>query len=278
MTGTLNSIQEYIETGRTLKAMAEVYSDLAASRLERIRSQIEKNREFAAQLALAFREVKSAVQKFKIKSPAKKDKVNVLLFSNQGHFINMEMQLFEFFKGYSDNGGDVLIVGRTGSEVLEDSSYHKTYDNLIFDHDLPRPEEIGIAAGKVAAYEKVKVYFPQLKTISVQQPTMVDISAEAVLEENNPEAVPEGGIALLEPEGSKMLEFFQSQILGLLLEQAFLEAELARTASRFLSMDAAQQKADTYVKENNINLLRAESSLRGAAILEMSLGILARKV
>ncbi len=276
MTGTIDEIKEYIETGRTLKMMAEVYSDLAASRLERIRSQIEKNRQFAAQLALAYREVKSATRKIRLKDPVKKDKLNVLLFSNHGYYLSMENQLLDFYKNYQNNSGDLLIIGRSGPEILT-NAFTKPYDILIFDHDLPKPAEIGLAAQKIAVYEKINVFFPQLKTVAIHEPTMVDISGEAITQENDPNAVPEGGVAILEPEGAKMMEFFQSQILGLLLEQAFLEAELSRTAERFLTMDSAQQKADTYVKENNINLLRAESSLRGAAILEMSLGVLARK-
>ncbi|MBI3887679.1 F0F1 ATP synthase subunit gamma [Candidatus Microgenomates bacterium] len=277
MIGTLDYIRQYIETGRTLKMMAEVYGDLAANRLEQIRRQIERNREFAAQLALAYREVKTVTSRFKISGAPKKNKVNVLLFSNHGYFMNMETAVFQLYKNHPSNDGDLLIIGRTGSEILNNQLFDKPFDNLIFDHDLPKPAEIGVAAGKLAGYEKINVFFPQLKTVATQEPTMVDISAETVAEENNQDAVPEGGVAILEPEGAKMLAFFEAQILGLLMEQAFLEAELSRTAARFLAMDEAQQKAESFIKEKSLLLQTSENSIKGKAILEMTLGYIARK-
>lgn len=277
MAGTLDPIKEYIETGRALKIMAQVHSDLAASRLEQIRKQIERNRTFAAELALAFREVKTATRKYKVPNKDKKDKINVLLFSNHGFFIGMESEMFEFFKTLPNNDGDILIIGRSGIEILQNLSYTQPYDLLIFERDLPKPSEIGVATQKLAPYKKINVYFPQLKTVATQTPTMVDLSQEIITQENDPNAVPEGGVAILEPEGPKMLEFFESQILGLLLEQSFLEAELSRTAQRFLTMDAAQQKAGEYIKQNELLLLKEENNIRGSQILETTLGYMARR-
>ena len=74
-----------------------------------------------------------------------------------------------------------------------------------------------------------------------------------------------------------MLQFFESQIMGLLLEQAFLETELAHAAARLLMMDAAQGRAKEYVTAQSKLLRLFLKQRRDSRILELSLQFLARK-
>jgi len=107
-----------------------------------------------------------------------------------------------------------------------------------------------------------------------QTPTMVDISGGQLRQADQNGTKPITSI--LEPEAPVMLEFFESQILGLLLEQAFLETELAHAAARLLMMDAAQGRAKDYVFKQKKQLRSQLKQRRDSKILELSLQFLAR--
>lgn len=274
MIALLNPVQENIETGETIRVMAESYCELAVSRLNRIRVKIERNRLFAVELAAAFHEVRAAASLFDFKKkPVRKPKLNVMLFSNRGYFLHLETQMVNFFRGQGDEG-DLLLIGRSGAEILVSQNYHKPYEIIILPGDLPRSAELSRAAEKLKGYDNVRVYYPQFKTVATQTPVAFDITGDltAIKKANKPVSA-----AILEPEAPKMLDFFESQIMRLLLEQAFLEAELARTASRLLMMDSTQSRAQDYIDSQKQVLRLQQREKSEGKVLELTLGFLARK-
>jgi len=66
----------------------------------------------------------------------------------------------------------------------------------------------------------------------------------------------------------KILNFFDAQLKQVLIEQTFLETELARTSSKLISMDNAQNNADEFLEKQRIFLSQAKRSLQNTRILE----------
>ncbi|MCL4398034.1 F0F1 ATP synthase subunit gamma [Patescibacteria group bacterium] len=274
MIALIDPIHENIKTGETIRIMAEAYSELSVSRLNRIRVKIERNRLFALDLAQAFHEVRAAASIFNFKNkPVRKPKLNVLLFSNHGYFLSLETQMVRFFREQGDDG-DILVIGRSGAEIFAGQGYTKHFDILIFPTDLPRSLELAKASERLKGYDRVSVFYPQFKTVATQIPVSFDITGDlGRIEKTNHSPAP----AILEPEAPKMLEFFEGQIVRLLLEQAFLEAELARTAARLLMMDSTQNRARDYIRAQEKVLRTHMKEKQEGKILELSLGFLARK-
>ena len=73
---------------------------------------------------------------------------------------------------------------------------------------------------------------------------------------------------IFEPEIGKILDFFETQVTNLLIEQTFLDSELSRTASRLISMDQAQSSADDYLSEQRTILAQAKKNIINAKLLE----------
>ncbi len=73
---------------------------------------------------------------------------------------------------------------------------------------------------------------------------------------------------ILEPDLGIMLQFFDAQIKGLLLEHTFLESELARTASRLISMDSAQNQSKEYLNNMKKELRTARKNITNSRIVE----------
>ena len=276
MITTIDSIKQSISAGETLRQMSEAYSELYVAKLDRVRVMIERNRVFAMSLAAAFHEVKAAAVAAGVQYRInKKPRLRVAIFSNYGFFIGMETQMAQsFITTQEDDTSDLLIIGRSGGEVLRDLEYKKPFDILIFTHDLPRPEELAKAQAKMSEYDSVSVIYPQFQTVGRQTPTMVDISGGQLASVGAQQKLI---TSILEPEAPIMLQFFESQIMGLLLEQAFLETELAHAAARLLMMDAAQGRAKEYVTAQSKLLRLFLKQRRDSRIFELSLQFPARK-
>lgn len=277
MITTIDSIKQSIASGEALRAMSEAYSELYVAKLDRVRVMIERNRTFAASLAAAFHEVKRAAAATGVRyQMKKKPRLRVAIFSNYGFFMNLETKMAQMFITEApDDGSDLLIIGRAGGEVLRNLEYKKPFAILIFSRDLPRPAELAAAQKKMSEYDSVSVIYPQFQTVGRQTPTMVDISGGELMKADGSSSPPVTSI--LEPEAPIMLAFFESQIMGLLLEQAFLETELAHAAARLLMMDAAQGRAKDYVVKERQLLRACLKQRRDSRILELSLQFLARK-
>jgi F0F1-type ATP synthase gamma subunit len=275
----LTNIRESIETGEALRAMAEVYSELAVSRLGQIRTKIERNRQFAFQLGAVFRAVKTSTRQVQGRTVVLKPQVNVVLTSNQTFYGRLEGQLWQYFLDQQKKfpQADLIVVGQAGEQALRALHYRKPYQAVALSHDLPKPAELTELNTRLAAYDRVMVFFPEFQTVALQKMVATDISggvdeAQALTAKDFAE-----GLYILEPEAAKMLGFFESQIMRLLLEQSLLEAELARTASRLLTMDEAQRRAQTFVLKERRLLAQAQKAKREVGVLEMSLGILSHK-
>lgn len=273
MQANLDAIKKSAETGHALEEMSEAYAELSVIRLDRIRVKIERNRVFALQLAQTFHEVRATVAQFKMPERKKKDSLTLIICSNLGFFLDMETRLVQSFMN-SRPYGDLIMIGRSGSEILRNCGYMSQFENVIFSHDLPTPAELNKVAEKVAEYDRVVVYYPQFHTVGVQEPAIVDVSGGQATKLTAATIGPKRPY-ILEPEAPKMLAFFESQISRLLLEQSILESELSRVAARLMMMDSARQRAEKYVKTQDALLAFNKKRRLDIKIQELSLGFLA---
>lgn len=284
MTGSLQSIKNAYSSGLAMKSMAGVYSEMAVTRLGHIRSRIETNRQFALELAAIYHAVRAASkvpQVNKNAAPASPPlrRASVVLTSNQAFYRSLESRLMHFFLTVPDPG-EIYLVGHSGAEMFYEAGLNKTYKAIYFSRDLPAGVDLTNLIQTLSQYDQVLVYHTRFQSIVSQKTVVTDISGEAEIV-LTPGQIEETRKAIqyyiLEPEAPKMLEIFKQTIARLLLEQAFLEAELARTASRLLTMDEAQSRAQRYINTQKILLARSFSGKLEKQILEMTLGYLARR-
>ena len=123
--------------------------------------------------------------------------------------------------------------------------YPFPYEPIVFNSELPTEVELAVLSKRLVDYQKVLVYYPRFMTVLSQLPSLVDITgltASTTGEKGE-------NYYIFEPEIGKILDFFEQQIMQLLLEQAFLEAELARIGTQLTTMDNAQQRAIKIIRE-----------------------------
>ena len=269
------SIKDYnkaIEEGESLKEIALSYGEIASNRIKKIKFEVERNRLFFNEIANIYNVVQQQAKLKKVSLKKDKKTISVLLSSNYRFYGNIDNEVIHSFLEQTPKlPTDRIVVGKTAQVFLKSMNYFNNYKSLEFKNDLPSADELLSLTQLTKDYSQVLVFYPQLSTLLVQKPVVSDITQSSL---KNSTSV---GLSyvIFEPELTKILQFFDSSIISLLLEQTFFEAELSRTASRILSMDHAQIEANRFIETQRQLKAHAQRSLENIRLLESLTSIMA---
>lgn len=258
---TISQINGQLDESLSLKYIAQAYSEISAVKLQKIRSGIEKNRNFFQEITGVFRMVKVAAAKRNIKltGTKKKGNVSILLTSNHRFYGALEEKLIRYFIiNTTKFKTDRIIIGKSAAEFLTAMRYSHPHNSVLFKEDLPDITELRNLIVNLMDYEQILVYYSRMQSVLLQEPHVVDVLQQPP--EHYTETTHRGLDYIFEPELDKVLQFFNSQIATLLFEQTFLESELARTAARLISMNQAQGNAESLIKDQKMMLSQAKKS------------------
>ena len=279
---TIKEISGLIDEAQSLKQITQVFTQIASSKLKKIRAGVERNREFFLDLSSLFGLVNIIATWRKIPLPPKNGKtLAILLSSNERFYGKISSELLEFFIVQTSKiRADKIVIGRSAIETLKSMSYALQFTPIILKMDFPNNAELLNLANIVKQYSKVLVFHPKFESVLTQVPAISDItqSQEQINNQDSAKMATQYNSYIVEPEIAVMAEFFDSQIKTLLLSTTFLEAELARTASRLISMDRAQSEAEKYLSGKQVLLFNARRSIANGRILEMVAGLGGNKV
>ena len=266
---TIKKIEENLEEGVSLKTIAQAYSEIANLKIKRIHSEVERNRVFFQEISKVYALIKNLAQKKAVNIKKPKRLISLLITSNYRFYGSINSDLIEFFinttKGFET---DRIVLGKAAIDYFKASKTFNNLQTLLLKSDQPDAIELTGLINIIKDYNQVLIFHSRLKSLLIQQPTVTDITATSTASEQNLLNQDNKFKFIFEPELSKILAFFDSQILTLLLEDTFLESELSRTASRFIAMDQAETEANKFIKEMMLLKAYAKRSEDNKTILE----------
>lgn len=276
---TLRQINQTLEEGLSLKLITQAYAEISAIKLKRIRAGIENNRQFFNEVAGLFRTLKQVASRRRQLEETMKRLVTkngrsvvLLLTSNYRFYGDINsMVINQFLLAAPKFAVDRIVLGKMGIDYLQAIKYQYPYKQIVLSADLPVDSELKNLADTVKNYQQVLVFHSKFKTVLQQTPQVTDVTQTAnvqISDVGNQKSEEEPLDFILEPEMDKMLEFFDSQIITLLLETTFLEAELSRTASRMISMDEAQTNANKFILDQRKILQSAMRNMENSRLLD----------
>lgn len=246
---TIKQISEALEEGESLRAISQAYSEIANLKIKKIRAEAERNRIFFREIASVYGLIKELAARQKNFIKKEKKTVSIVLTSNYRFYGSINSDLLEYYAASCAKlASDHIYLGKAAIEYFRARPISANHKEVILKEDTPNPQELKFLATELTSYNQVLVFYSKMKSLLIQEPAAIDITASAVNSGIQPGKHDEFKF-IFEPELPKILEFFDSQIITLLLEGAFLESELSRTASRFISMDQAETQANKFIKE-----------------------------
>lgn len=253
---TIKEADERLEEGESLKAIAQAYSEIANLKIKKLRAQVERNRVFFNEILQVYSIVRAFALYKKVAVVKPKNRLCILLTSNYRFYGAINSSLTNYFTGSTRELKDVdkLIIGKGGINYFKTTKLLPSYLELLLKADMPTGEELINLADLSGSYNQVLVFHAKMKSLLIQAATFTDVTATSLytrefyvkaFSTRKKENIMR---FIFEPELPKILKFFETQVTTLLLEQTFLESELSRTASRFISMDQAETEANKLIK------------------------------
>lgn len=254
-------ITDELQRLSSFHTLVETYEEIAASRMRKIRASVLQNRDFIAELGSIFTQLKSTYKQqvdelIKHKKQPKSGTafrqhngktLALLLSANTGLYGSILQTTITAFIDYiSKNECDVAIVGRYGKTVFENRNPGREF--MFF--DLPdrsfTTEDTKKILSKMLTYSNIYVFHGKFMSIVRQEPTMDTISTEELEADGTKKEVKK---YVFEPSLEQILVFFEEEIFSAVFEQSVHESELAKYASRMVTLDKATQNIRDQVKK-----------------------------
>ncbi len=236
----------------SLKGLVEVYVEVAATRMQKVRGAVLQSRQFLQGLLEVFAKVKSAYQadgKLGFSTRPKNNKtVAVFVSANAGLYGDIIDKIFEAFSGYVIKyKPDMVVLGKFGLKMVTDKLPGQLYNYYDFSDEDVETDGLEMVMRYLIQYEKIVVFYGQFKTILTQEAVATSVSGDAVEAEKAVETVDGKKVVrqyLFEPSVKDIAKVFEGEILASIFEQTLHEAQLAKFASRMLALDKSIEEID----------------------------------
>lgn len=247
-----------------LKMLAQAYEEIATVKMNQARSSVLVNRDFLASLSEVFFNVKTSYRRKLLQEQQHKTVAEVVHFAHAAKNGRQVLVLFSannklygdiiprifslFLQDIRANpGDDVAIVGELGKQLFLSSGLTRPYTYFSIPDRLTSYEDLKPLVAFLTQYEKVKTFYGRFANVLNQEVVGEYISGEEGTKAELAKESDQKTDFYFEPSIERILQFFETQVFSLLLQQTIHETELARLASRIKAMEQAVERTDTQV-------------------------------
>jgi len=276
-----NINEEYVRLN-LLSNLVETFQEIATTRMQRIRDDVLKNRVLLNGIEDIYHHVLAS---YKLSKSQKKSKnpyvpqqkngktATVLISANSNLYGSILPKTYQLFiKDIVKQDSDLYIVGSVGKALFE-NTYNKPFTYIELSDSGYSTDEIKIIRDRLVSYAHVIIYHGLFRSIISQDPIAVDIAG--ISDQQTTE------LALIkwifEPSIEAVLKYFEDQIFSSLLLQNIREAELAKLASRTISLEDARNNIKDAIKKTTLRKIILEHQERNRKQMNNLIGLYYRE-
>jgi ATP synthase F1 gamma subunit len=286
-------VLEELEALNSIKDLAESYEEIAVVRMQKIKDTVLKTRDFLTSISDVYvdlkssygREVKELLEKMKkgdkhiLPILQKNGKTLLVYLASNGRLYGAVTQktyrlFIEEVKNTTPETTDIVIIGRAGKEMYENSGVGKPFEFFDIPDTTVDITHIKQLMAKFLKYDEVNVFYGKFGNVVKQTPIQSSISGEDIFETEVPMQIAREDRFIFEPDLEKILHFFETQIMANLFSQTLLENQLARHASRVSAMEEALVHIEEETKKLNAEQVRIKHLSANKKQLETISGVL----
>lgn len=275
----ITDIKEQINDLTTFKHISTAFLEAAAVKLRNIRKAFERNDRFYESMIYIYHLVEINAGKEKVankkSAPAGIRQLTVAMTSNQRFFGTVNNEIMAKVLAFSiQRHTELMIIGTTGESYLRALNYNKPYQSITFLQDIPNQKESEVFLTTISPFDSVTIFYPKFISFLKQEAGSIEITSKIPsLDAAHKDQLKDEINLIFEPELSKMVRFFESEVRMILFKRVLLETDLARTAARLLSMSQAEERSDYEIRLKKLELRKVSRSFTNAQLLETFSGI-----
>lgn len=239
---------------KVLKTLVETYEEVAAMKMQRVRTDVLSARKFSEGLASILVEVESNYQKKKGDNSyyatlnRNGKSVAVFVASDQGLYGDIVYRIYEKFIDFvQKNQTEAVVLGKLGAKIVSQRNPDLLFNFYDFADDSVHDKSLSVIMRYLLQFEKIFVFSGKMESLISQVPTVTNISGEKVdvLSGEKQKTT----WYLFEPSLEKILSVFEGEILTSVFEQSIHESQLAKFASRLINLDQSIVSIDDRLRE-----------------------------
>lgn len=231
-----------------LKSLVEVYEEVAATRMQKVRGAVIQSRYFLEGLLDVFGKIKgSYTGQLKTGGVRSRNGRTVVVFvsANAGLYGDIVERIFGLFSDYVQREKpDVVVMGKLGVKMMTEKLPRVLYNYYDFSDDEIDQESLQMVMRYLVQYEKVLVFYGKFKTILNQDPVVTSVTGDALVAQESRKVATAEVKYLFEPSVAEVARIFEGEILASIFEQTLHESQLAKFASRLMALDASVDKIE----------------------------------
>jgi len=263
---TNREVKNKIEDLQAVQNITDVYQQVAAMRMRKVRDGITNNRSFYQKLSEIYLETQGCYQKKSLSRNTNGKSVAVLLSSNTGLYGAVVKNVFDQFIADTSKSSDDLVItgqlGRNWFQALTPQKPFKYFD--INDGTDGLDAQLRQIYEYISKYSSVRVYHGLFKNI-IEQPVKVTTVTQQIEQKNTG---PQTLSFLFEPSIEKVLQTFEEQLLYSFFNQSAYESALSKYGSRMLSLDSATQNVSKMLIQTKLMATKMKHRIQNKKQLE----------
>lgn len=259
----------------SLRGLVEVYEEIAATKMQKVRGEVIQSRYFLAGLMRMYHKAKDAYTgdvKLRFKNGLT---VAVYVSANSGLYGDIVEKTFEEFRKFvMTNKCQAVILGKLGVKIVDEMMPGYLYNYYDISDDSVDMESFEMMMGYLLQFENIMVFYGQFRSILNQEAVMTAVTGELEgMEKERKTDVVVKTKYLFEPSPAAIASLFEGEILASIFEQTLHEASLAKFASRMLSLDHAADNIQKRMGNLNLSSRRLDHLVQARKQLNTFLGV-----
>ncbi len=262
------AIQNNFNDLKDMNTIVLTYEEVAAIRMQRIRSVVLQKRSFVEELQHVYSVVRrmykndilDLLKKKKIADTRVLNRRNgktiaAFIGANTGLYGDIVRKTFEYFYNEVQDHPeyDLAIIGRTGKLLAEEYQMKQAIQYIDLSDQAIQKEELNGLILTLLQYENVILYHGEFKNMLHQDAIASrfdESSTQPATDENSAETQHQKKEKwLVDPSLEELLNFFESELFSSFVVQTIGEGQLAKLASRIDTLEQATEHIQLEVEK-----------------------------
>ncbi len=269
MSDRSRALKQNLETIGVIEDLTEVFQNTASVKIRAVRKQVLNSKLFFNDLWQVYRQLR--VESRVLLEDAAENRKTLRLFISSPAGLggaSDAVVLQKLRANYDASKDDVMVLGSHGSALLHDSGIQPVRAFEL--PDISKPFTVQPIVDVVRSYAATVAYYQSYVSLTVQQPSSLNLLLEAqtlteeekLLVERGETEIISSANYIFEPSLEGVCIMLEAAMIKITLTQLVQESGLAQLAGRFTTMTLAHDRAKRRHKNTVLEFLSARRTER----------------